>query len=597
MRKINIFLDFYYILLFILKEIKNFFLDFKRIFTIHLRYYNIFKLILFKRNKNINPSCNKIFINFINENKKLWDKNKKIDKKIDKKKNKKKILITAFVHHHAGYPYINSIIGKYLEEYHDIELIGFCDSHDYTSQIIIRSFGIKKFYYLFERNFFVRFFYFLSALINLKKINDVDEFLKFKYNDIDIGKITYDDVLRRSGIASFNKFSFKLVYHFAEAMNKSDQYKKILSKIDVVSTIQSEHQFIPSAIIFQQTLKNKIKVYSRNGHGTRMSIRKFSSFSKRYTFTTDETEKLFKFIYKERRHLASKLGYKLIKKRLSGNWKAYFEIERIGGHGNKKNYSKKELCKILNWDINKPIVAIFSHSLIDGNYRNGPRIFKDNLTWLRETLFNIQDIDKFNWMIKPHPNDGYYNFAKTNTIKEYNEIVGKYDHVKIVPNDLSSISVSKIVNAIVTSHGTASLEYACMGLPAITAGRTAYSYLNINYWAKTKKKYFYYLNNIDKLNRPSKIQLDKARTHAYIDEIVIKINNNLIPNYDTTSKFNENKFYQDCNKLIMKYSHNSDKFKEMVFNQFKNNSPQSVDLNIMQKVLKIKKNKYDIQKI
>ena len=597
MRKINIFLDFYYILLFILKEVKNFFLDFKRIFTIHLRYYNIFKLILFKRNKNINPSCNKIFINFINENKKLWDKNKKIDKKIDKKKNKKKILITAFVHHHAAYPYINSIIGKYLEEYHDIELIGFCDSHDYTSQIIIRSFGIKKFYYLFERNFFVRFFYFLSALINVKKINDVDEFLKFKYNDIDIGKITYDDVLRRSGIASFNKFSFKLVYHFAEAMNKSDQYKKILSKIDVVSTIQSEQQFIPSAIIFQQTLKKKIKVYSRNGHGKRMSIRKFSSFSKRYTFPTDETEKLFKFIYKERRHLASKLGYKLIKKRFAGNWKAYFEIERIGGHGNKKNYSKKELCKILNWDINKPIVTIFSHSLIDGNYRNGPRIFKDNLTWLRETLFNIQGIDKFNWMIKPHPNDGYYKFAKTSTIKEYNEIVGKYDHVKIIPNDLSSISVSEIVNAIVTSHGTASLEYACMGLPAITAGRTAYSYLNINYWAKTKKKYFYYLNNIDKLNRPSKIQVDKARTHAYIDEVVIKVNNNLIPNYDTTSKVNENKFYQDCNKLIMKYSHNSDKFKEMAFNQFKNNSPQSVDLNIMQKVLKIKKNKYDIQKI
>ena len=149
MSKINIFLDLYYVLLFILKEVRNYFYDFQRIFTVYLKHYNIFKLIIFKINKNINPSNNKLFINFTNENKKLWNKNKKTEKK----KNKKKILITSFVRHHAGYPYINSIIGKYLEEYYNVELIGFCDSHDHTSEIIIRSFGIKKFYYLYENYF------------------------------------------------------------------------------------------------------------------------------------------------------------------------------------------------------------------------------------------------------------------------------------------------------------------------------------------------------------------------------------------------------------------------------------------------------------
>ena len=166
MGKLNIFLNFFYILLFILKEIKNLFLDFKRIFTVYFRYYNILKLIYFQINKNINPSNNKFFINFINKNKKLWDKKNK-----ENRKNRKKILVTSFVHFHPAYPYANSIIGKYLEEYYNSELLGFCDNYDLKSEIIMRSFGIKKFYYLYERNFFVRFFYFLLALRILKNIN------------------------------------------------------------------------------------------------------------------------------------------------------------------------------------------------------------------------------------------------------------------------------------------------------------------------------------------------------------------------------------------------------------------------------------------
>ena len=37
-------------------------------------------------------------------------------------------------------------------------------------------------------------------------------FLNFKYNNIDIGKIVYEDVLRRSGQPTLNGISFKLIY-------------------------------------------------------------------------------------------------------------------------------------------------------------------------------------------------------------------------------------------------------------------------------------------------------------------------------------------------------------------------------------------------
>ena len=361
MGKLNIFLTCFYILLFILKEIKKLFLDFGRIFTVYFRYYNIYKLIHFQINKNVNPLKNKFFINFINQNKKLWNKqNNKVKKNC---KNKRIFLVTSFVHHHPGYPYTNSIVGKYLEEYYDLKLIGFCDNYDIPSEIIMRSFGIKKFYYLYDRNFFIKFFYFLMALIKIKKIKNINEFFKLKYNDIDIGKIVYDDIIRRSGTPTFSQISFKMIYHLSEALNKSDQYKKILNKINISSIIQTEAQFIPSAIIFQQTLKNKKKIYSRAGPGKQMSIKKFASFSERYTTQYEQPNELFNLIYKKSRKISAKLGYRVVKKRYEGVRKGKI-IEYTEAHENKKKYSKKNLCEFFNWDINKPTNLFFSIKII-----------------------------------------------------------------------------------------------------------------------------------------------------------------------------------------------------------------------------------------
>ena len=594
MGKLNIFLSCFYILLFILKEIKKLFSDFARIFTVYFRYYNIYKLIHFQINKNVNPLNNKFFINFINQNKKLW--NKQNNKKKKKNTNNKVFLVTSFVHHHPAYPYLNSIIGKYLEEYYKPKLIGFCDNYDIPSEIIMRSFGIKKFYYLYDRNFFIKFFYFLIALLKIKKIKNINKFFKLRYNGTDIGKIVYDDIIRRSGNPTFNQISFKMIYHLSEALNKSDQYKKILNKINISSIVQSETQFIPSAIIFQQTLKNKKKVYCRAGPGKQMSIRTYASFSERYTTQFQQPKNLFNLIYKQSRKITTKLGYGIVKRRYEGvrNEKV---IAYTQAHENKKDYSRKKLCQFFNWDIDKPIAVIFSHSLIDGNYKSGSRIFQDNLTWLRETLSKIKDIDKFNWIIKPHPLDGYYQFAKTNTETEYEKIIQGKNHVKMAPKNISSISLTKVAKVALTSHGSVCFEYVCMGIPVITAGRSAGSDLNINYRAKNKEEYFYYLNNINKIAKPSKIQVDKARTYAYIDDVVIKNHNGLVPDYDTTGDINESKFFQDCTKLINKYSHSLDEMKKRVFHQFETNNSQTVNLKILNKVLKIKKNKYDSKKI
>ena len=188
-----------------------------------------------------------------------------------------------------------------MQEYYNANLIGFCDSHDKTSEIIIRSFKIKEFVYLKQKNLITQLIYFIYALNIISNFKKYLRFIKLKFNNIDLGKIVYDDVLRRSGQPTINDITFKLCLHFSKALNLSDQYKKILNKRKIEAVVQSETQFSPSGIIFQQSLVNKIPVFAREGSEKIMSIKKFSSFSERYTARDQPSKKFLSWYLKNKR--------------------------------------------------------------------------------------------------------------------------------------------------------------------------------------------------------------------------------------------------------------------------------------------------------
>ena len=97
-------------------------------------------------------------------------------------------------------------------------------------------------------------------------------------------------------------------------------------------------------------------------------------------------------------------------------------------------------------------------------------MFRDNLEWLRYTLKSILNIKSFNWLIKPHPMDWEYKLVGTNTLIEFEKITQGSKYIKLCPKDLSSYSITKIANSIVTSHGSSAMEYSGFGVPSISAG-------------------------------------------------------------------------------------------------------------------------------
>ena len=125
----------------------------------------------------------------------------------------------------------------------------------------MRSFGVKKIHYINDGNFFSRFKYFLSSIDLINKINTTDDFLNLKYENVFVGKIVYDHYIRFTGIASIKYIDPKFYYFLSKTLRIHHDYKKILKSNSFKNIIQAETQFIPSCVIFQNSLLNKSKVY------------------------------------------------------------------------------------------------------------------------------------------------------------------------------------------------------------------------------------------------------------------------------------------------------------------------------------------------
>jgi len=234
------------------------------------------------------------------------------------------------------------------------------------------------------------------------------------------------------------------------------------------------------------------------------------------------------------------------------------------------HYSKKQICDLYSWDKKKKIVCVFAHLLTDGNFLMGKRLFKSNLHWLRFTLETIAKNDAVNFLVKPHPQEADYNTA-TDTIKEL-EKIGKYKHVKLVPENISQISLTKSIDVLISSHGTAPLEYACYGIPSLLAGRCKFDYLD--FFTKPSKisKYKNKILKIHTFKKLNKKQIIDAKIFVFIIYKLIKVKCPFIPFFNWKDAWYDykNNFWKKGVKLLNIYDSKKDYFKKMLFFQIDN---------------------------
>lgn len=544
-----------------------------KLFTFYI-YFPILYLIKLLRDKIKNAFKNNYKDNemndFIKKNHDYWIANEK------KSETRKKILITDFVSV-VGYTALMSIIGKYASLIEKTSLEAFLREKDTRGEKIIKSYGVNKFYRINSGNFFLRLKYFFKSLNILFKIKNIDNFIKLKANRVNLGMIVFDHILRHAGIKHTRKINFKFVNFFAEALKYNDDFRIFFKKNKFEYIVQSETQFIPSGIFFENALIHKNKVLAHEGGTRDVSVRIFKNINQRFQSRSLFSKKLFNKLFKKRDKEKVRIAKKLISKRFKGKSSSQDLRGALIAYKPKIRFDKKFICKKNNWDFKKPIAAIFASDFYDGTFGVSWKAYRDNYTWFIETIKYIKNFKNVNWIIKKHPVENQKKDHKK-IFEEILNISKTNNNIALFDDNLNSGSLINVVDVLITQSGSAGLEYPCFGIPSIVTSESYYGGFDFTNEANNKRKYLNFLKkvNANKI-KDLKVNTRRALNYFYLCFYLSKTPLDLVPPFDLSRNLDQRKFWIDMKKLISSYDIKKDNFYHFFRRQLSNSYRHTIN--------------------
>lgn len=467
--------------------------------------------------------------------------------KLKKFKDKNKILVNL-LSRNTEYQRLNLIISKILNHITGNDILILVNKFDLKSKIFAESFGFKNFVYFKEDNIFKKYQIYKIAKSKFKKNNNINKLLKLSENNISIGKIIYDHIIRHFNLGSIDgKINEKYFIYYYNAYLADHLSKKIFKENKIDYFIQSEKHWIPANIIFQNALLKKIKIFCRLGVSQSLSIRLYDSFKGNFLNKAKISNSFFRkfVINKKLKKEINLISIKFLKKRFNSNLNIFISAK------------KKRFCRSLNLDPKKKLVCIFSNNLTDGIFSNEWSLYKDNFTWLIQTIKTIKKINDVNWIIKGHPIDIKRNNILT-TKEVVSELIRGEKNIKFLDhnNKLNNI-LHNSIDLAVSAHGSVAIEYPSIGVPCIIAGDAFCSGKGFTIEPKTTTQYENLLNNINKIKKLNEYCIFKARVFYYIY------------NYKMRTKFDfmKKSFKHKNNRLFNSEFYRS--FKNQVFKNYR----------------------------
>lgn len=462
------------------------------------------------------------------------------------------VLIEGLVQH-SGYMLLNAIVGRHMMNIRQQSgAVLLPDRKDPRWERLFRSFGVEKFYYLSDRKRSL-----LAVARNtcraaklLLSAKSIPKLLKLKHEGFDIGTIVYDTYLRSTGYGSMERMNLAGFRILVRILGHHDYLEKLFRSQTFSILVQSERQFVPGAVLCQTALCNEVEVISRGGGPQSFTLQRYASMDDVQRNTHRHEKRIFDHIMANKREDAVRIGAEIIEKRFQGD-SAKDDIPDAAFAFKKgaERVSRSELCKRFGWEENKPIVAVMANMLTDGVFTNRWRLFQDNLVWLRETLTCIRDLDHVNWLVKGHPSDKK-NRVKTPTSGECARIAGGLPHVRYMPEDVTNVSLPGILDAVLTGHGSAGIEYSCFGIPCVIAGESLYSGRGFVHEPQTQEEYFSILRRIETLKRLDAEQIERAKLFTYVYLVLSKVNCDLVPPFSVFADWDEAQLWADATALL-----------------------------------------------
>jgi hypothetical protein len=138
---------------------------------------------------------------------------------------------------------------------------------------------------------------------------------------------------------------------------------------------------------------------------------------------------------------------------------------------NQGQIDRDGICRQFGWDAAKPIVGVYASNWYDWPHQLGMTQFRDFLDWTEATYEAARANTDVNWLFKPHPAEDWFGgLALADIFAGF----GSVPHVALTKKAWNNTQVMQSLDALVTYHGTAGIEFAAQGKPVLVPDRGKY---------------------------------------------------------------------------------------------------------------------------
>lgn len=415
-------------------------------------------------------------------------------------------------------PYLVSqgLVGRYFSEALNLRPVGLHRKDSTVSRRIFESFGIEEHVSMEEIGGMRPYFSALSEAKSALHGLDRESLLSWQKYGLDLGILVYDDYLRHAGGGRFDASDPHLIGTAIKGLVLLEAYRDLFELRDVDAVVQRGNHYLEWGLLSRVAVKTDSTVYCPKGPFARPTIRRYEDIERIRTLQWRPTESEFEELWSGCRGAALELAQKTVARRLSGKSADKEHDEFLKGYRDCLTpESEESLRRRFGWTKEKPLVFVMAHVMGDADHHTNELLFTDHHDWLTQTLESARKNTDVHWVVKPHPGEVHYSLRDT-AQDIFSRKAENAPHIGCLGYETNTASLIEPAHAVITAVGTPGLEFACKGIPPVTAGEAPYSGFGFTLDHEDREDYFTTLSRIEQLETLGEEEVQRARIVAFL---------------------------------------------------------------------------------
>lgn len=361
----------------------------------------------------------------------------------------------------------------------------------------------------------------LRAAWSIKGISEPRQLVDLKHGGIKVGDLVYDEILRRTKLPTIQSVDLTVFINVARSWFYYYQYHLLFSVKKYHFYVATHTAYPEYGLLCRVALQRNVRVietsdiqmslYRSIGEGNLPTYHHGINSRIRDTIRADE-------LLTVNRETVAREN---LNRRFNSELDQIDAIKAYSG----KVYQRTELFEKLNISSRKKLGFVLAHIFVDSPHLSNSMLHSDYYDWLVTTIDCCKEASEVVWLIKPHPSCALYGEEGIidSLVKD-----SKAPNIHMCPPDLNTRSLVTCADVILTVHGTAGLEFSCLGIPVVLAGTPFYAGFGFTHEPKSMSDYREIVKNADELERLSPGQISSALKVFGVWDTVFDWNNPVI---------------------------------------------------------------------